>query len=86
MAAGGVVLMRHAGPIKLFSIGSHRCGMLNFDPCTNSAAFAEDVQKRRQWHAFVEGVAHDPGDLPNVIEDLAAFLMPRATSAQSFGQ
>lgn len=45
--------------------------------------FAADEQKRRQWRAFVEGVAHDPGDLDNVVGDLAAFLMPHAIAARS---
>lgn len=43
--------------------------------------FANDEQKRRQWRAFVEGVAHNPGDLTNVIPEIAAFLMPHAISA-----
>ena len=44
-------------------------------------AFAIDDQKRRQWRAFVQDVAIDPGSLETVIEDLAAFLMPQARKA-----
>ncbi len=52
-------------------------------PDALTPAFAQDAQKQRQWRAFVEGVAHDPGDLAIVIKDIAVFLMPRATSARS---
>ena len=52
-------------------------------PDALTPAFAQDAQKQRQWRAFVEGVAHDPGQLAIVIKDIAAFLMPRATSARS---
>jgi hypothetical protein len=50
-------------------------------PDALTPAFAADEQKQRQWRAFVEDVAHDPGDLANVISDLAAFLMPQAALA-----
>jgi predicted nucleotidyltransferase component of viral defense system len=52
-------------------------------PDALTPAFAQDAQKQRQWRAFVEGVAHDPGELAIVIKDIAAFLMPRVTSARS---
>ncbi len=55
-------------------------------PAALTAAFAGDAQKQRQWRAFVEGVAHDPGSLDKVIEDLAAFLLPHAGSATEMGQ
>lgn len=55
-------------------------------PDALTPAFAGDAQKQRQWGAFVGDVAHDPGDLANVIKDIAAFLMPRATLALSLGQ
>lgn len=45
-------------------------------------AFAEDEQKQRQWHAFVEGVAHGPGDLRGVFAEIATFLMPHAVAAR----
>lgn len=50
-------------------------------PDALTPAFAADEQKQRQWRAFVEDVAHDPGDLATVISDLAAFLMPQAALA-----
>ncbi|MCG7509067.1 nucleotidyl transferase AbiEii/AbiGii toxin family protein [Mesorhizobium retamae] len=50
-------------------------------PDALTPAFAEDAQKQRQWRAFVGDVAHDPGDLWNVIGDIAAFLMPQAAAA-----
>ena len=42
-------------------------------PASLTEAFAADEQKRRQWRAFVEDVAHDPGELADVVGDLAAF-------------
>ena len=47
--------------------------------------FAEDEQKQRQWRAFVDHVATDPGPRSHVIEDVAAFLMPAAGLARSVG-
>jgi hypothetical protein len=41
---------------------------------------------REQWHAFVRGVAHDPGDLANVIAELTTFLMPHAAGAEKLGK
>jgi predicted nucleotidyltransferase component of viral defense system len=55
-------------------------------PDALTPAFAEDAQKQRQWRAFIGDVAHDPGDLANVIKDIAAFLMPQAVSATSLGK
>ncbi|MDB5522251.1 MAG: hypothetical protein JWM58_14 [Rhizobium sp.] len=49
-------------------------------------AFAMDEQKQRQWRAFVEGVAHNPGDLTDVIAEVAAFLMPHAIAAARLGK
>ncbi len=54
------------------------------DALTN--AFAEDEQKQRQWHAFVEGVAHDPGDLTDVLTEIATFPMPHAVAAAKLGK
>ena len=50
-------------------------------PDALTPAFATDELKKRQWRAFVQDVAHDPGDLATVVEDLAAFLMPHAAAA-----
>jgi len=49
-------------------------------------AFAKDEQKQRQWHAFLEDVAHDPGDLTDVIAEIATFLMPHAVAAARLGK
>jgi hypothetical protein len=46
-----------------------------------TASFAADGQKQRQWRALVENVAHDPGDLAEIVRDLADFLMLHAASA-----
>ena len=51
-------------------------------PDALTPAFAADEQKQRQWTAFVADVAVDPGSLADVIEVLAAFLMPRAEAAR----
>ncbi|RAX37703.1 hypothetical protein DQ393_30190 [Rhizobium tropici] len=44
-------------------------------------AFVKDQEKQRQWHAFVESVAHEPGDLKDVITEIAAFLTPHVIAA-----
>lgn len=55
-------------------------------PDALTAAFAMDEQKQRQWSAFVEDVAQDPGDLASVVGDIADFLMPHAASAARLGR
>lgn len=55
-------------------------------PDALTQAFAADEQKQRQWRAFVEDVAVDPGPLALVLEELAGFLMPRAGRANEFGR
>ncbi|MDX0973636.1 nucleotidyl transferase AbiEii/AbiGii toxin family protein [Sinorhizobium medicae] len=55
-------------------------------PDALTVAFAKDEQKQRQWRAFVEGVAHNPGDLTNVIAEIASFLMPHAIAAAKLGK
>ncbi len=51
-------------------------------PDALSPAFAADEQKQQQWRVFVEGVALNPGDLADVVAELAAFLMPQAARAK----
>ncbi|EIM72219.1 hypothetical protein A33O_20605 [Nitratireductor aquibiodomus RA22] len=51
-------------------------------PDALSPDFAADDQKQRQWKAFVEDVALDPGTLADVIDDLSAFLLPHAAAAR----
>jgi predicted nucleotidyltransferase component of viral defense system len=50
-------------------------------PDALTPAFAADEQKQKQWRAFIEDVATDPGPLARVLEELAGFLMPRAKRA-----
>jgi hypothetical protein len=54
-------------------------------PDALTPAFVED-QQQRQWRAFVEDVARDPGHLSNVIQEISAFLMPHAAAAARSGQ
>jgi predicted nucleotidyltransferase component of viral defense system len=51
-------------------------------PDALTPAFAEDPTKQQQWSAFVKDVAVTPASLAEVIEDLAAFLMPHAEEAR----
>lgn len=46
-------------------------------PTALSLAFANDVNKRQQWAAFVRDLAMDVPTLEVVIADLAQFLMPK---------
>ncbi|WP_430244369.1 nucleotidyl transferase AbiEii/AbiGii toxin family protein [Neorhizobium sp. DAR64861/K0K2] len=55
-------------------------------PDALTEAFAKDQQKQRQWRAFVEDVAHNPGELMDVITDIGAFLMPHAVAAAGRGK
>ena len=52
-------------------------------PDALTAAFAADAMKQQQWTSFVENIAVQPGTLSEVIEDIAAFLMPRAEAARA---
>jgi predicted nucleotidyltransferase component of viral defense system len=51
-------------------------------PDALTPAFAEDKTKQQQWAAFLADIAVTPGTLAEVIEDLAAFLMPQAEEAR----
>lgn len=51
-------------------------------PDALTPAFAEDEQKQRQWQAFVDDVATDPGELSAVIKELANFLLRHAVVAK----
>lgn len=55
-------------------------------PDALSPAFAADEQKQRQWRVFVEDVALDPGDLSNVVQSLAGFLMRHAAAASGMNR
>jgi hypothetical protein len=51
-------------------------------PDALTPAFAADMNKQRQWNAFLDDVAVNPSSLAEVIDELAAFLMPHAKKAQ----
>lgn len=55
-------------------------------PDALTPAFAADEQKRRQWRAFIEGLAIDPGELESINKELIAFLMPRANQAKALSE
>jgi len=48
-----------------------------------TSAFASDPTKQQQWAGFVEEVAVNPGPLVDVVEALAAFLLPHAEKARN---
>jgi len=52
-------------------------------PDALTSAFAADPLKQRQWGDFVREVAFQPGALVEVVEALAAFLMPHAAAART---
>jgi predicted nucleotidyltransferase component of viral defense system len=52
-------------------------------PDALTRAFAEDPVKEQQWSSFVQDVAVQPGPLEQVVDDLAAFLMPQSAAALS---
>ena len=47
-------------------------------------AFADDPARQRQWISFADSISAELPSFADVIEDLAAFLMPRAAAARSF--
>ena len=51
-------------------------------PDALTAEFARDEAKRRQWNAFSAELAIATGPFESVIEDLAAFLMPKVAQAR----
>jgi predicted nucleotidyltransferase component of viral defense system len=55
-------------------------------PDALSAEFAADPAKIRQWEAFKEDLALDPGALAAVVGELAEFLMPHAEQARAIIQ
>jgi predicted nucleotidyltransferase component of viral defense system len=52
-------------------------------PDALTSEFATDPGKIQQWNSFVADVAYQPGTLADVINDLAAFLMPHAAAARA---
>ena len=55
-------------------------------PDALTPAFATDEQKQGQWRAFAGDVAHNPGDLINVVGDIAEFIMPHVLAAVRLGR
>jgi len=51
-------------------------------PDALTRAFAADPAKGQQWTSFVEGIEANPGSLAEIVDALAAFLMPHAKAAQ----
>jgi len=47
-------------------------------PDALTPAFVADEQKQRQWHAFVDNVALEPGTLAEVIASIGEFMMRHA--------
>jgi predicted nucleotidyltransferase component of viral defense system len=52
-------------------------------PDALTSEFAADPGKIQQWNSFVADVAYQPGTLADVVNDLAAFLMPHAAAARA---
>jgi Nucleotidyl transferase AbiEii toxin, Type IV TA system len=52
-------------------------------PDALTAAFANDPAKQQQWDAFLRGIEAEPIALAQIIEELAAFLMPQAIAASA---
>lgn len=51
-------------------------------PDALTRAFADDPAKQQQWASFIETIDAQPISLAEVIDELAAFLMPYAEAAQ----
>lgn len=52
-------------------------------PFALTGAFAEDRAKQQQWNSFVESISAKLPPLADIINDLAAFLMPQAVTARA---
>jgi predicted nucleotidyltransferase component of viral defense system len=52
-------------------------------PDALTTTYANDQSKVKQWAAFVQDVAIDPGPLADVVAALDAFLMPHAAKARN---
>ncbi|HEX2890920.1 nucleotidyl transferase AbiEii/AbiGii toxin family protein, partial [Vineibacter terrae] len=54
-------------------------------PDALTRAFAEDPAKQKQWASFIESIEMKSDSLPDVVEALAAFLMPHTVEASRRG-
>jgi predicted nucleotidyltransferase component of viral defense system len=52
-------------------------------PDALTPAFAADAQKQQQWAAFAANLGLKPGSLAEVIDEIAAYLMPHAAAARA---
>jgi predicted nucleotidyltransferase component of viral defense system len=52
-------------------------------PFALTRAFADDRAKHQQWTSFVEGIGAKLPPLAEIIDDLAAFLMPHTAKART---
>jgi hypothetical protein len=55
-------------------------------PYALTRAFADDRAKQQQWTSFVENIGAELPPLAEIIEDLAAFLMPQVAEARTLGK
>ena len=55
-------------------------------PFALTRAFADDTAKQQQWASFADSIGAQLPPLPEIIEDLAAFLMPHAEAALEIGK
>jgi predicted nucleotidyltransferase component of viral defense system len=53
-------------------------------PYALTRAFADDPAKQQQWASFADSIGVELPPLPEVVADLAAFLMPHAAAARGF--
>jgi predicted nucleotidyltransferase component of viral defense system len=51
-------------------------------PDALTTAFANDPAKQQQWTAFIQGIEAKTGLLPEIVDALAAFLMPHMDAAR----
>jgi hypothetical protein len=52
-------------------------------PYALTRAFADDRAKQQQWTSFAEAIGAALPGLPEIVQDLAAFLLPRAAETAS---
>jgi predicted nucleotidyltransferase component of viral defense system len=55
-------------------------------PYALTRAFADETAKQQQWASFANSVGAELPPLAEIVNDLAAFLMPHAEAAQKFAE
>jgi hypothetical protein len=53
-------------------------------PFALTSAFVDDRAKQHQWASFVESIGAKLPSLIEIIDDLAAFLMPHVAATRTF--